>query len=126
MRPGPLVLVVDDDPAALDSVGALLASFEYEVRAFASAEDLLTAGVEAEADCLLCDVRLPGMNGLELQKTLRLKGINIPVILVSGYADSDIVAEATDNGAAAVLEKPIDPRALIEIVQTAIEMSKRT
>ena len=125
MRPRLSVFIVDDDPAALSSLGALLAAFKYEVRAFKSAEEFLAADVKTERGCLLCDVRLPGMSGLELQSTLKSEGINLPVILISGYADSDIVAEALDNGAVAVLEKPIDPSTLVEHVQTAIQMSKQ-
>jgi FixJ family two-component response regulator len=120
MRPKPTVFIIDDDPAALNSVGALLAAFKYKVRAFSSAEEFLAADVETDQGCLLCDVRLSGMSGLQLLKTLELDGIELPVILISGYADSDMVSDALENGAVAVLEKPIDPNELAAHIQTAI------
>ena len=120
----PLVYVVDDNVSARSSVCALLATFDYEVRAFDSAESFLAADDKTEPACLLCDVRLPGMSGVQLHRTLKLRGIGLPVILISGYLDSDMVAEALKNGAIAVLGKPIDTHELLEHVETAIQISK--
>ena len=93
----PLVYVVDDNVSARSSVCALLATFDYEVRAFDSAESFLAADDKTEPACLLCDVRLPGMSGVQLHRTRKLRGIGLPVILISGYLDSDMVAEALEN-----------------------------
>ena len=126
MRPSPLIFIVDDDPVCLNSVGTLLRSFEYDVRTFSSAEEFLEADVDLVHGCLLCDIRMPGMSGLELLKTLRLKGITLPVILISGYTDSETVGAAEEHGAIAVLDKPTRPRALVECIQAAFQESKHT
>ena len=120
MRLKPTISIVDDDPAALSSVGALLAACDYKVREFSSAEEFLAADIDADQGCLLCDVRLTGMSGLELLKKLKLEGIDLPVVLISGYADSEMVAEALEIGAVAVLEKPIDSYELTVQIQSAI------
>jgi FixJ family two-component response regulator len=125
MQPRLPIYIVDDDPAALSSVTALLVSFAYQVRAFRSAEEFLMSDVKTTPGCLLCDIRLDRMSGLELLNTLKMDHAQLPVILISGYLDSDIVSEALANGAVAVLEKPLDPNALIAHVQAATEMFKQ-
>ena len=125
MQRRPLVIVIDDDPAALRSVDVLLLAFDFEVRSFSSAEDFLAADVSLEQACLLSDVRLPGMSGVELHHTLRSQGIELPTILISGYADSDMATKALESGVDAVLEKPIDPNTLVERITTAIQIHKQ-
>ena len=120
----PLVFIIDDDSAALSSVVSLLTACQYEVRAFNSAEAFLASGETTERGCLVCDVRLPGMSGLELQSTLKSRGIQLPVILVSGYADLDTVTKALEDGVVRVLEKPVDPDVLLEHVETAIQIAQ--
>ena len=116
------VFIVEDDPAALSSLVALLTAFEYEVRPFDSAESFLAARDKTELGCLLTDVRLPGMTGLELQKALKMDGFQLPIILISGYADSEMKAVALENNVIALLEKPIDPKAIIKHIQMALEV----
>ena len=120
------VIIIDDDSAACASVCALLEAFGYDVTSFHSAEAFLSADDAATNDaCLLLDMQLPGMNGRELQKKLKRSGIQLPVIFVSGYADSALTSEAVEDGAIAVLEKPVNPHLLVEHVERALSHIER-
>ena len=106
MTTGPTIFVVDDDAGvskALASAGALLG---LPVRAFASAADFLAAYDPAAPGCLVLDVKMPGMTGLELLRKLADDGVRIPVVMVSGHADVRIAVEAMTLGALTLLEKP--------------------
>ena len=122
----PIVFIIDDDPAALSSVEALFTAYEYEVRSFDSAEAFLAAYEQTDFGCLLSDVRLPRMSGLELNATLKLKGISLPVILISGYTGSEVAAEAIKNGVIAFLAKPVKSDVLVGTVEKAIRMHRQT
>jgi len=113
------VTVIDDDPAAAASVTALLEAFDFHATSFDSAEAFLAAENARECACLILDVQLSGMNGRELLKKLRAERNQLPVILVSGYANARLTAELLAEGAVAVLEKPVDPEMLVAQVQQA-------
>ncbi len=121
MMPRSHVIVIDDDPAAAASVCALLASFGYDVTSFDSAEAFLDSEAANSCACLLLDLQLPGMSGRELQKKLIQRELRLPIILVSGYADSALITAAMDDGAVAVLEKPVNPKILLNHVQRTCE-----
>jgi FixJ family two-component response regulator len=114
------IFVVDDDAAvgrALQSAGKLLGR---PVRAFASAAEFLAAYAD-EPGCLVLDIRMPGMTGLELQRKLADDGVNIPVVMISGHADVRIAVEAMTLGAVTLLEKPFRLDELLAHIRKALE-----
>ncbi len=121
-RPQPTILVVDDDPAvsrALTSVGQLL---DLPVRSFSSAESFLGSGAAAEPGCLVLDIRMPGMTGLELQQQLQDAEIPLPIIMVSGHADVQIAVQAMLHGAIILLEKPFSLDGITTQIRRAIRI----
>jgi FixJ family two-component response regulator len=119
----PTIFVVDDDAAvgrALASAGKVLG---HPVRSFASATEFLGA-YSGEPGCLVLDIRMPGMTGLELQRKLADDGVNIPVVMISGHADVRIAVEAMTLGAVTLLEKPFRLDELLAGVRKAIEKDR--
>jgi RNA polymerase sigma factor (sigma-70 family) len=116
----PTVHVVDDHPAVRASLTELLNSAGLPVRAFASASEFLEAWRDDWAGCLLLDVRLPGMSGLELQEELRARGVELPVIIVTGHGDVPMAVRALTAGALDFLEKPCQEPALLVAVRRAL------
>lgn len=123
MRKAPLIAVVDDDDALRNSLDDLLQSVGFRVQGFASAEAFLQAQPAPETACLLLDVRLPGMNGLELQRQLGGMHWRIPIIFVTAYADDDVRAHALAAGAIAVLSKPCREADLLHAIDVALKQS---
>jgi FixJ family two-component response regulator len=123
MHRAPLIAVVDDDDALRNSLDDLLQSVGFRVQGFASAEAFLQAPPVPEAACLLLDVRLPGMNGLELQRQLAGMRWRIPIIFVTAYADDDMRAHALAAGAIAVLSKPCREDDLLQAIDVALTQS---
>ena len=123
MRRAPLIAVVDDDDALRNSLDDLLQSVGFRVQGFASAEAFLQAQPAPETACLLLDVRLPGMNGLELQRQLGVMHWRIPIIFVTAYADDDVRAHALAAGAIAVLSKPCREADLLHAIDAALKHS---
>ncbi len=114
------VFVVDDDVAAAASVAALMMSIGLSVETFGSAEEFLGAFTGDRDGCLVLDVRLGGMDGLELQKRLAAKGCQLPVIVISGHADRELTEKALGNGAIACFEKPFEGHELCRTVQSVL------
>jgi FixJ family two-component response regulator len=123
MHRAPLIAVVDDDDALRNSLDDLLQSVGFRVQGFASAEAFLQAQPAPETACLLLDVRLPGMNGLELQRRLGVMHWRIPIIFVTAYADDDVRAHALAAGAIAVLSKPCREADLLHAIDVALKQS---
>ena len=119
----PLMAIVDDDDALRNSLDNLLRSVGFRVQGFASAEAFLQAQHAPETACLILDVRLPGMNGLELQRQLVAAHWSIPIIFVTAYADEDVRARALDAGAVAVLSKPCREEDLLHAIEAALKHS---
>lgn len=113
------VCVVDDDEVVRDSLSVLL-SRQYEVIEFASGVDYLARGAGVAPGCLLLDVHMPAMTGLELLKILRAQGNPVPVVLMTGRRDALITTEANALGVAAVLDKPASHTALYEALEKAL------
>jgi two-component system response regulator FixJ len=114
------VLVVDDDPQMRESLESLLQSAELGVQAFASAEEVLQSPLLLAARCLVTDIRMPGMDGLELQRRLKRDHPNLPVILITGNYDDSDELKARSAGALTLLFKPFDPNDLLVIIQGAL------
>jgi FixJ family two-component response regulator len=120
----PTIYVVDDDQAvcgALASAGALL---DHQVRGFASAAELLAAYDPAHPGCLVLDIKMPGMTGLELQRKLADTGATIPIVMISGHADVRIAVEAMTLGAITLLEKPFRLDELLSQLRRALEKDR--
>jgi FixJ family two-component response regulator len=114
-----LLTIVDDDESIRASIKTLLRSVGYEVQTFASAHDLLKSGVVGQTECLILDVRMPGIDGLQLQRRLHDEGLLVPIIFVTAYDDSFVRRRAMECGAVDVLHKPFDATLFLAAVQTA-------
>ena len=121
----PLVHVVDDDEAVRDSLSLLLEAAGLSVRTYDSATAFLKALPNLAAGCVLTDVRMPELDGLELQRRLTELCIRLPVIVMSGHGDVPIAVEAVKAGAADFLEKPFDDAQLLAAVSGALATSQR-
>ena len=122
--PTPTLYLIDDDAAvsrALEAVGNFL---RVPVLAFSSAENFLKFDFANAAGCLIVDIRLPGMSGLELQAALRERSCDLPVIIISGHADVTLAVEAMRLGALTVLEKPFPFERLKTHIQEALELDR--
>lgn len=121
--PNELVCVVDDDQSVRRGLQRLFKSAGYAAEMFASAEDYLTRQVFNGAVCVVLDLRMPGLNGLELQKTLQERGACDQIVFLTGHADVPTCRQAMKSGAVDFLTKPFDDSALIEAVQRGLQRS---
>ena len=115
-----LVAVVDDDDLLRDALRRLLKASGLGAVSFESAEDLLKSDRLAEIACLIADVRMPGMSGLELQAKLKAEGYRIPIIFITAHGDAEMRTLAMRDGAVEFLTKPFDDAVLLEIVHAAL------
>ncbi len=120
----PIVAAVDDDFRVRESIKSLLESAGYAPVVFSSAEEFLQSGAMAEATCVIADVRMPGMDGIELQRRIRLERPTLPVILISAHHNAEVRQIAIDQGAVDVLYKPFDAADLLAIIQSALTNSR--
>jgi FixJ family two-component response regulator len=118
----PLISIVDDGALARDGIRELLESLGYNAITFSSAEYFLQSNAIAETTCLITDLQMPGLNGLELQEALQSRGYQTPVILITAYPNEKDRARALDNGAIGFLSKPFDEGSLIEYLTVAIKL----
>ena len=118
----PLISIVDDDALARDGIRELIESLGYEAVTFISAQHFLASGLIAETTCLITDLQMPGLNGLELQEALRSQGYQTPVILITAYPNEKHRKRALDNGAVGFLSKPFNEKALSECLTAAIRL----
>jgi FixJ family two-component response regulator len=116
----PLISIVDDDALVGDGIAALVESLGYNAVTFTSAEHFLRSDVIAETTCLITDVQMPGLSGLELQEALQSRGLLMPVIVVTAYPNDKNRTRALENGAVAYLSKPFNDRSLMECLTVAI------
>lgn len=122
----PVVFVVDDDPAARESVVALAESMGHLAKGYSSAEEFLKEYRPGQAGCLVADVRLLGMSGLDLQVRLRELEISLPVIVITAYADVPLAVRGMQEGAISVLEKPCRDQELWSTIRKALELDAQT
>jgi FixJ family two-component response regulator len=116
-----LVAIVDDDDWMRTAVQGLLKSAGWPAQAFASAEEFLQSGKQRQTACLIADIRMPGMSGLELQSRLNADRCKIPTIFITAHGDAKMRMQALRAGAVEFLAKPFDDEALLESVRAALE-----
>jgi FixJ family two-component response regulator len=121
MQRDPVIFIVDDDPAARNSLAALVKSRRLSVETFGSAEEFLEGYDPAKRGCLIADVRMTGMSGLELLERMAANGLNLPVIVITGFADVPMAVRAMRAGAVTFLEKPCSEQELWDAIQMALD-----
>jgi FixJ family two-component response regulator len=114
------VSVVDDDDAVREALSDVLREFGFVVEAFASAEAFLAFDATTRTDCLVLDIAMPGMTGLELQRELKRRGEQIPIVFITAHADRTLRPRVLASGAAECLFKPFTETALLEAVRSAL------
>lgn len=115
-----IVHVVDDDEAMRDSMAFLLRAENFQVQTYADAADFLNALPQIKAGCVVTDVRMPGMSGIELLQRLRELQVSLPVIVVSGHGDVPLAVEAMKTGALDFIEKPFDDEVFLRAIRLAL------
>jgi two-component system, LuxR family, response regulator FixJ len=125
-EPEPIVFVVDDDRAMRDSLRWLLESIGLSVRTYATAADFLSDHDPAQPGCLVLDVRMPGMSGLDLQTELAKRGSELPTIVVTGHAEVAMAVRAVKAGALDFIEKPFSDQLLLDRVRQALEIDRQS
>jgi two-component system response regulator FixJ len=120
MSDKPMVYVVDDDEAVRESTSVLLEVSGFAVETFASAEALLAVAERLNSGCVVTDVRMPGMDGIELIRRLKDRGVDLPVVVITGHGDVPLAVQAMRVGAADFIEKPFDDDVLTSSVRSAL------
>ena len=126
MTEGRLVHVIDDDDAVRRSVGFMLKTSGHLVKSYASGSELLKEAKKLEPGCILLDIRMPGMDGLEVQQELQNLGVTLPVIIMTGHGDIPLSVRAMKAGAIDFIEKPFEKAHLIAAVDEAFNTMART
>jgi FixJ family two-component response regulator len=117
-----LIAIVDDDKSVQIALQDLIESDGLSTLCFGSAEEFLDSGVQDEAGCLIADIRMPGISGIELQSRLKADRCRIPIIFITAHGDPKMRAQAIRDGAVEFLKKPFDNTGLLETVHAAIEL----
>lgn len=118
----PVVYVVDDDQAVRDSLRWLIESIGHQVNTYGNAQAFLDDYDPDRPGCIVLDVRMPGMSGLDLQDRLRERGIQIPIIVITGHGDVPMAVRAMKSGALDFVEKPFSDQVLLERIQQALDL----
>ena len=116
-----MVSIVDDDELMRGALQGLLKEAGLPARAFASAEEFLSSGAQHLSSCLIADIRMPGMSGLDLQARLNAERIRIPIIFITAHGDERMRLQALRSGAVEFLTKPFDDQLLLDAVRAALE-----
>ena len=120
-----IVVAVDDDFRVRESLESLIESAGYEPVVFSSAEEFLQSGTLTAATCVITDVRMPGMDGIELQRRIRLERPDLPIIFISAHNHAEIRQKALDDGASDFLYKPFNAADLLEVIQAALAKARK-
>ena len=126
MTSEPTVFIVDDDDAVRRFLTGLIRSIDLKVEAYASAKDFLDAYRPGRPGCLLLDVRMPGMSGLELQRELAQRSIELQVVILTGHGNVPVAVQAMKAGAVDFIEKPFNNELLLDRIQRAVAQSLRS
>ncbi len=116
-----MVAIVDDDDLMRSALQGLLKAVGLPAQAFASAEEFLKSGQQHQVRCLISDIRMPGMSGIELQAHLNAERCKIPIIFITAHGDEKMRMQALRAGAVEFMAKPFDDEALLESVRAALE-----
>jgi two-component system, LuxR family, response regulator FixJ len=116
----PAVFLIDDQEAVRHALGEMLEVFGYAVERFASADDFLASLRQTRSGCIVADVRMPGMDGIELVRELARRGVSLPVVLISGHADVPMAVAAIRAGAEDFIEKPVDDAQLLAAINRCL------
>src|SRR5882724_3035699 len=114
------IAIVDDDRAMHEAIKTLVDTVELSAEGFSSAEEFLSSQHAQDSKCLILDVRMPGMSGIELQRRLAKDNCRIPIIFITAYYSETVRARAIEAGAVAFLQKPFDEQALFNAIQSAL------
>lgn len=125
MRPEPTVYIVDDDEGMRQSLRWLAESVGLPVRAFATAEEFLSACGPHWRGCALVDLRMPGMSGVELQRVMQERGIGLPVVFVTAHGEVPVAVEAIKRGALDFIEKPFSGQRVLDSIRLALQLDRR-
>lgn len=120
----PLIAIIDDDDAILTGLSSLLRSESFRVHIYRTAEAFLAKASAALPDCVLTDVQMPGMNGLELQAELGRRYASLPVIFMTAFPDETVQARALAAGARAFLHKPFEAQTMLDLLANAVRPSE--
>jgi len=121
METSRIIAVVDDDSAVREAISFLLRSFGYDAIAFESAEEFLHSTTVQHASCVITDIKMPGMTGVELQRCLISGGHRLPVIFMTAFPEESVKRHVLSAGAYGFLTKPCEPQYLIECLETALQ-----
>jgi two-component system response regulator FixJ len=121
----PIVYVVDDDSAFCQTVAELVRSFDYQVRQFESPEEFLVSVDTDRPGCVILDIRMPEIDGIEVQQRMTDRGFALPVIVITAYADTSLTVRSLRNGAVTVLDKPFCREELSSFIQEAVRKSQQ-
>jgi len=125
-QPEAVIAIVDDDPSAREGLSSLLRSAGLKVETFASAQEFLARPSADAPSCLVLDLQLPGLSGLELQKRMAEAGLEIPIVFLTGHGNIPASVQAMKAGAVEFLTKPFDDEQLLQAIQEAVERDRRT
>ncbi|HET8749155.1 MAG TPA: response regulator FixJ [Sphingomicrobium sp.] len=120
-----LVHLVDDDEAIRRSAGFMLKTSGFHVRTYESGVELLKTASNLEPGCILLDIRMPGMDGIEVQSALKEKGVSLPVVIMTGHGDVGLAVQAMKAGAVDFIEKPFEKAVLMSAIELGMERLKR-
>jgi len=125
-EPNAVIAIVDDDPSAREGLSSLLRSAGLRVETFASAQEFLAHSSGEAPSCLLLDLQLPGLSGLDLQKRMAEARLEIPIVFLTGHGNIPASVQAMKAGAVEFLTKPFDEQELLQAIQEAIERDRRS
>lgn len=125
-EPDPLIAVVDDDQAAREGLSSLVRSAGWRVETFASAREFLARLAADAPSCLVLDLQMPGLSGLDLQKRMAEVGLEVPIVFLTGHGNIPSSVQAMKAGAVEFLTKPFDEEKLVQAIEEAIERDRRT
>jgi FixJ family two-component response regulator len=120
----PVISIVDDDESGRIALSSLVRSLDCEPSLFASAEEFLASSKSQDADCLISDVQMPGMSGLDLQWELIKKGQKIPIIFITAYPEESVRKRAQSAGAVCFLSKPFDGQVMIDCIEKILKKNR--
>ena len=120
LKVGHVIAIVDDDESFREALERFLGTFGFRIRTFASGEEFLDSGELRAVACLLLDVAMPGMSGLEVKRQLQARGLRIPTVFITAHADGEVTQHLVAAGAIAILPKPVDHHMLLRLVQGVV------